>query len=69
MENGKAPEGKKPYPLYDSFSADDAPRMYSGCYGLGSRDFQPEGVIAAIENMLDDGAQKAILLSGYRLRS
>ncbi|MCL6270140.1 2-oxoacid:acceptor oxidoreductase family protein [Sansalvadorimonas sp. 2012CJ34-2] len=64
LENGMAPEGKKPYPLYDSFAATDAPRMYSGCYGLGSRDFQPEGVIAAIENMLDDGAQKPFFYLG-----
>ncbi len=31
------------------------PRLYSGSYGLGSRDLQPEGIIGAIENMLPDG--------------
>jgi pyruvate-ferredoxin/flavodoxin oxidoreductase len=34
------------------------PRLYSGCYGLGSRDLQPEGLIAAIENMLPGGAHR-----------
>jgi pyruvate-ferredoxin/flavodoxin oxidoreductase len=34
------------------------PELYSGSFGLGSRDLQPEGVIAAIENMLPDGQQK-----------
>jgi len=32
------------------------PRLYSGCYGLGSRDLQPEGLIAAVENMIPGGA-------------
>ncbi|MFA7400413.1 MAG: 2-oxoacid:acceptor oxidoreductase family protein, partial [Sideroxydans sp.] len=32
--------------------AKDMPTLYSGCYGLGSRDLQPEGLIAAVENML-----------------
>ena len=34
------------------------PRLYSGCYGLGSRDLQPEALVAAIENMLPDGRHK-----------
>jgi pyruvate-ferredoxin/flavodoxin oxidoreductase len=36
----------------------DMPRLYSGCYGLGSRDMQPEAVVAAVENMLEKGAHK-----------
>ncbi len=36
----------------------DAPALYSGSFGMGSRDLQPEGIIAAIENMLPDGAQR-----------
>jgi pyruvate-ferredoxin/flavodoxin oxidoreductase len=35
------------------------PRLYSGCYGLGSRDLQPEALIGAVENMLPDGAQRS----------
>ena len=33
-------------------------RLYSGCYGLGSRDTQPEALIGAIENMLPDGNKR-----------
>jgi pyruvate-ferredoxin/flavodoxin oxidoreductase len=55
LENGSV-EGEKPYPGYASYaSAKDMPRLYSGCYGLGSRDLQPEGLVAAIENMLEGG--------------
>ncbi len=58
MENGSA-EGKLPYPGYAAYaSAKDMPRLYSGCYGLGSRDLQPEALIGTVENMLPDAAQK-----------
>ncbi len=36
----------------------DMPSLYSGCYGLGSRDLQPEGLIAAVENMLPGAAHR-----------
>ena len=39
-------------------SLDDLPELYSGAYGLGSRDLQPEGLIGAIENMLEEGAKR-----------
>jgi len=32
-----------------------APVLYSGVYGLGSRDLQPEALIGAIENMIEGG--------------
>jgi len=58
LENGAA-EGKPPYAHYAAYaSAKDMPRLYSGCYGLGSRDLQPEALIGAIENMLPGAAQK-----------
>ncbi|MDD3529116.1 MAG: 2-oxoacid:acceptor oxidoreductase family protein, partial [Gallionellaceae bacterium] len=58
LENG-ASEGDKPHANYASYvGAKDMPRLYSGCYGLGSRDLQPEGMVAAIENMLPGGAQR-----------
>ncbi len=44
------------YATYDS--AKDMPSLYSGCYGLGSRDLQPEGLIAAVENMLPGAAHR-----------
>jgi pyruvate-ferredoxin/flavodoxin oxidoreductase len=62
MENGRnsnGPEKGLTYPdlaTYRYFQ--DLPQLYSGSFGLGSRDLQPEGVIAAIENMLPDGQQK-----------
>jgi pyruvate-ferredoxin/flavodoxin oxidoreductase len=55
VENGMAAaQGQKdaPYADYAVYAAADMPRLYSGCYGLGSRDLQPEALIGAIENML-----------------
>ena len=60
IENGQA-EGKNgmPYPGYAAYSRlQDAPRIYSGSFGMGSRDLQPEGVVGAVENMLPDGARR-----------
>lgn len=59
LENGRAGKGTKPYPGVAAYkNADDIPPLYSGSFGLGSRDLQPEGLIAAIENMLPNGAKK-----------
>ena len=58
LENGLTMGDDKPYKGYASFAAGEMPRLYSGCYGLGSRDLQPEGLIAAIENMQPDGAKR-----------
>ncbi len=59
LENGLAAKGEPlPYPHYPSYRQGDMPRLYSGCYGLGSRDLQPEGLIAAVENMLPDGGHR-----------
>ncbi len=58
LENGAA-EGRLPYEGYAVYaSAKDMPRLYSGCYGLGSRDLQPEALIGAVENMLPEAPQK-----------
>jgi len=59
LENGSIGRGEtEPYPSYASLRLENAPRLYSGCYGLGSRDLQPEGLIGAVENMIPGGAQK-----------
>lgn len=59
LENGRVNRGEVPYPNYESYrKATDFPALYSGSFGLGSRDLQPEGIIAAIENMLPDGAHR-----------
>jgi len=58
LENG-ASEGELAHAGYAAYvGAKDMPKLYSGCYGLGSRDLQPEGMVAAIENMLPGGAQR-----------
>jgi pyruvate-ferredoxin/flavodoxin oxidoreductase len=58
IENGMTLEGEKPFPGYASYAAGEMPRLYSGCYGLGSRDLQPEALIGAVENMLPDGPRR-----------
>jgi len=55
LENSIATTTDKPFPGYADISIKKMPALYSGAYGLGSRDLQPEGLIAAIENMLPDG--------------
>ena len=58
LENGRNPKNP-PFPDLPTYAnLADAPALYSGSFGLGSRDLQPEGVIGAIENMLPSGPQK-----------
>ena len=58
MENGRDPSDQ-PFPDLETYrSVSDAPALYSGSFGMGSRDLQPEGIVAAIENMLPDGARR-----------
>ncbi|MEO1202417.1 MAG: 2-oxoacid:acceptor oxidoreductase family protein, partial [Pseudomonadota bacterium] len=60
LENGTAKD-EPPYPGLEPYArASDAPPLYSGSFGMGSRDLQPEGLIAAVENMLPDGAGKRL---------
>jgi pyruvate-ferredoxin/flavodoxin oxidoreductase len=55
VENGYA-DGAKPYSDLASYKKPDhIPKLYSGSFGLGSRDLQAEGFIGAIENMLPKG--------------
>jgi len=60
LENGRSKNGSIYPDLVTYKSLDDMPALYSGSFGLGSRDLQPEGIVAAIENMLPDGAQKRL---------
>ncbi|MHC4991125.1 MAG: 2-oxoacid:acceptor oxidoreductase family protein, partial [Planctomycetota bacterium] len=58
LENGKDPANPI-YPGLDVYAdLADAPALFSGSFGLGSRDLQPEGVVGAVENMLADGKRK-----------
>ena len=51
MEN--ATSDYKPHPGYKTMN--NFPKLYSGCYGLGSRDLQPEALIGTVENMIIEG--------------
>jgi pyruvate-ferredoxin/flavodoxin oxidoreductase len=60
LDNGRS-RGEPAYPDLATYkSLSDMPELYSGSFGLGSRDLQPEGVVAAIENMLPKGQQKRL---------
>ncbi len=59
IENNIAANGHLPHPDYAVYSKKgDIPALYSGAFGLGSRDLQPEGLIAAVENMLEGGEKR-----------
>ncbi|GAB4170746.1 MAG: hypothetical protein Fur0039_10440 [Rhodocyclaceae bacterium] len=58
LENGAAGGAERAYPGYPAFTTADLPALYSGCYGLGSRDLQPEALIGAVENMLPNGPKR-----------
>ncbi|HEY5658452.1 MAG TPA: 2-oxoacid:acceptor oxidoreductase family protein, partial [Myxococcota bacterium] len=58
LENGKDPKNPV-YPELETYrNLADAPALYSGSFGMGSRDLQPEGIVAAVENMLPDGKRR-----------
>ena len=55
-DNNVADGENKPYPDYDTYSkTTDKPRIFSGAFGLGSRDLQPSALIGVFENMLPEG--------------
>ncbi|MDE3196066.1 MAG: 2-oxoacid:acceptor oxidoreductase family protein, partial [Acidobacteriota bacterium] len=59
VENGAFANGHLPFPDLPAYTkTGDVPPLYSGSYGLGSRDLQPEGLIGAVENMLPNGLRK-----------
>jgi pyruvate-ferredoxin/flavodoxin oxidoreductase len=58
LENGRDPE-RPLHPELPSYrKLADAPPLHSGSFGMGSRDLQPEGLVAAVENMLPGGARR-----------
>jgi pyruvate-ferredoxin/flavodoxin oxidoreductase len=58
-ENGFTKHGV-PYPELTTYKPGDMPDIYSGSFGMGSRDLQPEGIIGAVENMLPNGKHKKL---------
>jgi pyruvate-ferredoxin/flavodoxin oxidoreductase len=64
LENGRS-KGDKPFPEYETYNKmEQAPELFSGCFGLGSRDLQPGDLIAAIDNMLPDGEKRKFFYLG-----
>jgi pyruvate-ferredoxin/flavodoxin oxidoreductase len=57
LENGNYKDNR-PYPELEAYRPGDMPPLYSGSFGMGSRDLQPEGIIGAVENMLPTGKKK-----------
>ena len=58
LENGRDPKRLAHPDLEVYRDLADAPALYSGSFGMGSRDLQPEGLVAAVENMMPAGKQK-----------
>ncbi|MGF1469133.1 MAG: 2-oxoacid:acceptor oxidoreductase family protein [Sandaracinaceae bacterium] len=60
LENARDPR----HPVYPELATYedvfDAPPLYSGSFGMGSRDLQPEGLLAAVENMLPEGPKRKL---------
>ena len=65
VENGRSGNGTLPYPGLASLKPEQVPDFYSGCFGLGSRDLQPGDIIAAVNNMLDDGDRQRQFYLGF----
>ncbi len=59
LENGRDKK-ERPFPELEAYTLADAPPLYSGSFGMGSRDLQPEGIIGAVENMLEGGPKKKL---------
>ncbi|UCF19257.1 MAG: pyruvate ferredoxin oxidoreductase, partial [Gemmatimonadota bacterium] len=58
VENARAANGSLPYPELGACKAEQVPDFFSGSFGMGSRDLQPNDIIAAVDNMLPGGARK-----------
>ena len=64
LENGRS-KRESPFPGYERYTKmEQAPELFSGCFGLGSRDLQPGDLIAAINNMLPDGEKRKFFYLG-----
>ena len=69
QENGRAVARDKnaalPYEGLAALKPEQVPDLYSGCFGMGSRDLQPGDVVAAIDNMLDGGRKQRQFYLGF----
>ena len=68
QENGRAlaqSDKHLPHRGYPGIrTLEEMPRIYSGSYGLGSRDLQPGQLIGAVENMLPGGTNRSFFYLG-----
>lgn len=58
-ENGRAASTGRaaiPHAGIPALRPEQIPDFFSGCFGLGSRDLQPQDIIAAVENILPGGS-------------
>lgn len=58
-ENGRAATAGSsalPHAGIPALTPEQLPDFFSGCFGLGSRDLQPQDIIAAVENILPGGS-------------
>lgn len=62
VENSRsASGGDQPHPGVARVKANDVPDFYSACFGMGSRDLQPNHLIEAVRNMQRGGRRHAYL--------
>jgi|GEM_PF-17962 len=57
-------ETELPHPGLPALTPDEVPDFYSGCFGLGSRDLQPADLLAAVDNVLPEGAGRRFVYLG-----
>jgi pyruvate-ferredoxin/flavodoxin oxidoreductase len=50
--------GHNAHEALPTVTSDEIPRFFSGIYGLGSRDFRPEGILGAYEFVVGDGKRR-----------
>ncbi len=62
--NGDGPDEALPYPGLPEIHPDEMPDFYCGGFGFGSRDLQPGDLIAAVDNMLEDGRNQRFFYLG-----
>ena len=63
LENGHgAHKGQKPHPTYAEYGHADLPPLYPAPTARDRADLQPEGLIAAIENMPPGGGASSYYL-------
>ncbi len=65
LENFRAGNGSLPYPGIVPVRPDEIPDFYSGGFGFGSRDLQPGDLVAAVDNMLENGRRQRYYYLGF----